>query len=457
MQYADVLGNAIAARSEAVAKGIDDFVDGLLSYETRAANILAAAEAEPENTLANVYAAMLWMFLEAPDAAERATPFLARAEMGAGHASRRALLALAFTKAWAADDIPRAESIGAQINAEFPRDLVIAKLRQYFAFNQGDHPAMLRIAEQVWGANQDVAQMHGMIAFAYEQCHLLGDAEAAARRALDLKAKEPWAQHALAHVMLTQGRIDEGARFLEAARASWTDLNSFMLTHNHWHLGLFYLSQGRFDEAVGLYDSAIWGADKSYSQDQIGAVSYLARLELAGADVGDRWGDLADHLAARAHDAVQPFLSLQYLYGLARAARPEADALLASIRQTPETAPPYARKAWSDVALPAAEGLVAYARDLFGVAVEQLGKALPRLTEIGGSHAQRDLFEQIHLDALIRAGENIAAQQALELRRRYDPNGFPLNTALADIYGKLGLPKEASRAAARAAATRAAH
>ena len=45
-----------------------------------------------------------------------------------------------------------------------------------------------------------------MLAFAYEQCHLLEEAEATARYALQLLPSEPWAQHALAHVLLTRGR-----------------------------------------------------------------------------------------------------------------------------------------------------------------------------------------------------------------------------------------------------------
>ena len=57
-----------------------------------------------------------------------------------------------------------------------------------------------------------------------------------------MRRKEPWAQHALAHVLLTRGRIDEGARFLEQAADTWTELNSFMVTHLWWHLTLFYLS-----------------------------------------------------------------------------------------------------------------------------------------------------------------------------------------------------------------------
>ncbi|MES1199989.1 MAG: tetratricopeptide repeat protein [Pseudomonadota bacterium] len=446
MAHADFLGNAVTASDDATARGIDDFVGGFLSYESVAANVLAAADADAGSTLANAYAAMLWLFLEAPGAAARAAPYLARAEAALRPATKRERSVLAFTRAWAGEDMGQALAIGEAINAEFPRDLVILKLRQYFLFNVGDAAGMLRAAEGVFDANRDVAQMHGMIAFAYEQCHLLEEAEHAARQALELKRKEPWAHHALAHVMLTQGRIDEGAAFMEAASAEWSGLNSFMSTHNWWHLALFYISQGRFEDALALYDGRVWGVDKSYTQDQVGAVSLLARLELAGVDVGDRWNDVADHLATRAADTVLPFLTLQYLYGLARAERPEADTLLNAVRSHAE----HADAVWRAIALPAAEALVAHARGQYAETVDKLGAALPRLAAIGGSHAQRDLFEQIWLDALIRNGQLGAAQQVLELRRRYDRDSVPLNRALAETYAKLGLKPESEIAAQRA-------
>jgi len=436
----DFLGNAISVGDPAA---IDEFVDGFLSYEARAANVLRAAEAAPESALLNAYAAALWMFLEAPGAAAKAAPFLARAD-AATHATPRERMTAAFVRAWSEDDIARALAIGAELNAAHPRDLTVLKLRQYLQFNHGDFPAMLAAASGVFDANRDVAQMHGMIAFAYEQCHLLDEAEAAAREALRLKAKEPWAQHALAHVMLTQGRIGEGAAFLEGAAPTWTELNSFMVTHQYWHLALFYLSQGKFADALRLYDQNVWGVDKGYTQDQVGAVSLLARLEIAGVDVGAQWAELAEHLAPRAGDVVLPFLTLQYLYGLARAQRREADALIAAVRTKAGT-----DAVWRDVALPAAEGLLAHARGDHEGAVEKLGAALPKLYLTGGSHAQRDLFEQIWIDALIRAGRYVPAQQALELRRKMDPDGAVVNAALARVYRKLDLPAQAAQAATR--------
>jgi tetratricopeptide (TPR) repeat protein len=453
----DCLGNALSAAPPGTLQAVDDFVAGFLAYETRAERIVRAADEAEDCCIANVYAGFLWMLLEAPQAPVHAMRYLAAAERTAPDATRREQLNVEVLRAWIADEVPRALAACARVTDEFPRDLVLLKLEQYFEFNEGDFPAMLRAALKVLGHNADVAYAHGMAAFAYEECHLLDEAERAARRALELERKEPWAQHALAHVMLTQGRIEEGARFLEDVAATWTELNSFMITHLWWHAALFDLSRGRFTRALEIYDRHCWGVAKEYSQDQVGAVSLLARLEMAGVDVGPRWQDLADYLAARAEDTVQPYLTLQYLYGLARAERAEARTLLKAVRQRAHSAPPHTREVWRDVALPASEGLHAYTRRDYDHAWRELCRAMPRMIEAGGSHAQRDFFEQILLDAAIESGRWAAAQRMLELRRAADPNGVPVNAALERVYAKLGLATLADEARGRVAAARARH
>jgi tetratricopeptide (TPR) repeat protein len=453
----DYLGNPISGERDSTLQAIDEFIEGYLAYETRAERILVAAAADPESCMANVYAGILWMLLEAPQGAARAATYLAAAERVAPAATRREQLNCAMLRAWVDDDLKRCIRLCDQVSDEFPRDLAIVKTHQYFEFNRGDAPAMLRSALKVSAANSDVAYLYGMKAFAYEQCHLLDEAESEARSALAMRRKEPWAQHALAHVFLTRGRMDEGTQFLEEAADTWTGLNSFMFTHLWWHLALFYLSQGRESEALQVYDEHCWGIAKDYSQDQIGAVSLLARLEIAGMDVGSRWLDLSQHLAARAQDTIQPFPLLQYLYGLARARRPEAEALLGSVREYAERAPPFTRTAWREVAVPGCEGLYAYACGDFERAWHHLSIAVPRMAEAGGSHAQRDLFEQVLLDAALKSGRLPVAQQMLELRRRADPYGVPVNSALATLYGRLGLNSLADQARSRAALTRARH
>ncbi len=264
-----------------------------------------------------------------------------------------------------------------------------------------------------------------------------------ARTALAMTEREPWAHHALAHVMLTQGRLQEGLQFMQHSSRTWTELNSFMVTHNWWHLALFAIDLDDPDLALQTYDQQVWGVVKSYSQDQVGAVSLLARLELAGIDVGDRWQDVADHIALRLEDQVLPFLDLQYLYGLARAGRLQADTLLHNILQRGERSGPTthgdADTIWQQVAVPAAQGLMAYAQGRYQQALEGLGQAQPKLAQIGGSHAQRDLFDQIHLDALMRAGHWGAAQQQLQQQLNQQPQSRRLRRLAQRSYATLGL------------------
>ena len=421
----DVLGNPVTLESPAALAPLNDFVEGFIASEARAANILQAQE--DGSAVVQAYCAALQMFAETGDAPRNARPFLERAQAAAPHATAREQRFVAAVAAWVEGDIPRAITLHEEQAREFPRDLASLKLGHYHLFNRGDSPGMLRLALAALPAAGDVPYLHGMLAFAWEQCHFLEQAEAAARHAIALRRKEPWAHHALAHVMLTQGRIAEGHAFLQEVSATWTGLNSFMVTHNWWHQALFALELERHDEVLALYDHHVWGEVKEYSQDQINAVSLLARLELAGVDVGDRWQDLGTYLARRLADHVAPFLDMQYLYGLARAGRDqEARTLLAGIEEHARGMAPQSRAAWQGVCVPASRGLLAHAQGDWTQAVVELGLALPRLIEIGGS------------------GRLGGAQHLLQQQVRAQPESARLKRQAAQLYASLGLPSVAA-------------
>jgi hypothetical protein len=217
-----------------------------------------------------------------------------------------------------------------------------------------------------------------------------------------------------------------------------------MYTHNWWHLALFMIDLDRTDEALALFDSRVWGVDKAFSEDQINAVSLLARLELRGVDVGERWSDVARPLEQRLHDHFVPFLDLQYLYALARSGKQSAvTEMLASLEDRAEQAKPFEREAWADCAVPMAHGLAAHAHGDHAEAARLLGQAMPHLRPIGGSIAQRALFGAIHLDALIKSGWNDAAVKILLADERDRPKIPSTKRALADLYRKLGRAEQA--------------
>ncbi len=451
MAETDFWGNPLSSTDPATAAAIRDFSEGLIAFDPKAAKVIRAAKQDPGSALANAYAAMLMMWMETQNGPDLARPFLAAAEAAAGGATARERGAIEVARRWVARDVPGVVAVAKEILDETPSDLVMVKIRQSMCFDWGDATGMLHSARYGVKAFPDAPGALGMLAFGQEESHLLADAEKTCWRALELDRGEGWAQHALAHVMLTQGRCDEGRGFLSGLTDTWEGKNSVLWCHNWWHLALFAISEGDSAAALKVYDDRITGVSPDYAQDQINELSLLARLEFAGLDVGDRWEGLADRLEKRTGDFVSPFLTLQYLYALARAGRPGAQAIRDNMAALVEAEPGgWATPVWRDMGLPAADGMLAYAAGDFGRAADLLGRALPLIWQGGGSHAQRDLFHQIHLDAVIRAGRWGEAQQILMGRLGFEPESVVNNGLLARVYDALALPAEAAAARARA-------
>lgn len=70
---------------------------------------------------------------------------------------------------------------------------------------------LLRIAQTVLPADSDDPYLHGTIAFGLEQCHQLEAAEQWERRVTEMQRQNPWAHHAVAHVLEMQGRVVSAA------------------------------------------------------------------------------------------------------------------------------------------------------------------------------------------------------------------------------------------------------
>ena len=449
MGFQDHWGNAITGAEETTAAAVSDFTEGLIKFDKKAGRVVGAAKKDPGSAIANAYAAMLMMFLEMQNSPQVASKFLANAEAAAGGATDREKRTVSIARRWVERDIPGVVAEGKELLDLYPSDLTMVKIRQTMQFDWDDAAGMLHSARYGVSAFPNEAGALGMLAFGQEESHQMREAEATSWRAIELDRTEGWAQHALAHVMLTEGRCDEGRGFMTSMTDTWEGKNSVLYCHNWWHLALFAISQGDNAAALAIYDDHIFGHQPDYSQDQINEISLLARIELAGLDVGDRWSGLADRLAPRNADFVTPFLTMQYLYALARAGRAEAGLLLENLRDV-AGGDHWSADIWRDMATPACEGMAAHARGDWAAAADALGRALPLIWKGGGSHAQRDLFHQIHLDAVIRAGRYAEAQQILMERLSFEPESVPNNLALARVYEELSLPIEASAARAKA-------
>jgi len=199
--------------------------------------VIKTADDHEDSALANIYAGMLWMFLERPEAPDHSRPYSDRAERVGGLNQRETGL-LALLKSWQQYDFTSVLKIGETLCAENRNDLPLLKVLQYHSFNAGNAELMLKLSLAGEKANAHLAPVHSMIAFGYEQSHQIDQAERSAYRALEINPDEPWAHHALAHVHLSRGSTRDGLKILSGSSASWDGLNSFMFTHNWWHVAL---------------------------------------------------------------------------------------------------------------------------------------------------------------------------------------------------------------------------
>lgn len=422
----DAQGLEVTTDSPTTLAAIDRFLTQSLSYGNDAEVILQGVAADPTCVVANAHAAAHYLSLETTAARLAAAPYLQAAKKHVGQANEREKLYVSAIEAWALGDVKQAIANHEAIAKKFPRDLASVQRGQYHYFYLGNKEGLLQIAAKVLAANEENHYLHGMLAFGLEQCHRFQEAEEVGRRATKMNRHDPWAHHAVAHVMETQGRIDEGIAWMESFSDTWENCNSLLYTHNWWHIALYYLEKQEIQKVLMLYDNYVWGrAWQESCKDQIGAISLLLRLELRGIDVGNRWQELAGYLTSRIHEHALPFQDLHYVYALARAGQAElVTEMLLSMQAYAKKALPYMRKTWVEVALPAARGMAAHAKGDWERANDELKPTLPHLHRIGGSHAQRDLFEQVYLDAWLRSEQNNEALRLLQKRtaaRHYVP------------------------------------
>lgn len=381
-------GIAVSTLSRRALGAVHRFEETVLDYGCDGAVILDAVAADPECAVAHALVAAAQLFKATPAGVAAAATALGAARAGRAETRGERLLIAAIGR-WADDDLRGAAAVLATLIDEQPQHLFAAKLLHYLQLATGDVAGMLAVAERIVAHHPHDARAHAMLAFALDQNGRHGDAERAAHAALAI-APDPWAHHAIAHAMDAGGRYAEGRDWMHRHGEAWAGCSSFLFTHNWWHAALFHIATGDHRGAVALYDTHVWTRRKDYCQDQINAISLLARLELAGADAGGRWNDIADRVVAHAGDAIDPFLDLHYAYALARGERDEAlAALIAALEhRARQTADPRREAVWH-----AATAIAAFCARDYAAAEQGLSLARPFLVTIGGSSVQRQLFD----------------------------------------------------------------
>ncbi len=277
-----------------------------------------------------------------------------------------------------------------------PTDALALRLAQDAYFFRGQSAAIRDCAARAlpaWDRDNPLTSfILGLYAFGLEETGDLQRAEDFGRQALAGNPRDAWATHAVAHVMETANRHEEGVAFLKSTRADWTHAH-FMAHHNGWHLALFLIEQERFDEVLADYDrfTAPKLADDA-TLDRVDAASLLWRLELAGVDVGDRWAQVADKWMAHVDDHVLAFNDLHCAFAAARSPDPDhAIRLSRSLDDYERAGSGDNRQVTAEVGRRLIDGTLAFAAGDYARAVDTILPVRENAVRIGGSHAQRDI------------------------------------------------------------------
>jgi hypothetical protein len=370
-----------------------------------------------------------------PLIADSLTAFEARAA-AANHRERAHATA---ARAWLAGDFVGAIRRYGDILLDHPRDLLALQIAHVGDFLLGQTPLLRDRVAQVLPHWDDDVPGHGfvlgMYAFGLEENNHQARAEQTGLRALSLDRRDPWAVHAVAHVMEMEGRTEDGIAWLTSRSPDWALASGFSF-HNWWHLALFHLEHGEHLQALDIYDRLLRPRPSQIAYENVDASAMLWRLYLRGVDVGDRWQALASCWEPSADDAFYAFNDVHALMAFAGSGQlARCERILAGMAGARVEATSNARMT-SDVGLPLGRALLAFARGDHDACLEHLLPIRHLAHRFGGSNAQRDLLHLTATEAALRAGRaNLAA--ALTAERLGQKPASPFNRLLAARAARL--------------------
>lgn len=227
---------------------------------------------------------------------------------------------------------------------------------------------------------------------------------------------------------------DDGIAWIDANADVWQSANGFRY-YVWWHRMLMQIDKGDYADVLSLYDNTLWDPDSDEYLDLVNDAAVLLRLELHGQDVGDRWHALAEKCAPHVTDHILAFIDVHYRIALTAAGHKGADELMQSLQGYAGMRGEENAQNTRDVGIPLVEAVMAHRAGQYDAVIEILLPIRYDFYRMGGSHAQRDLFAMVLIDAAIKGGrKNVASMLLSERLLRLPTNAWTLARA-----GDIGL------------------
>nr|XP_033809119.1 tetratricopeptide repeat protein 38 [Geotrypetes seraphini] len=224
--------------------------------------------------------------------------------------------------------------------------------------------------------------------------------------ALAVDRKDAWSVHTIAHVHEMKAEIEKGLKFMQKTENEWKDCD--MLTcHIFWHWALYFIEKGEYEAALNLYDDYI--AKYAFSSgtllDIVDNSSLLYRFQMEGMNIEERWKKLLQITKSHVKDHVLIFNDLHILMSSLGANDQESThqllTTLQEVSKTPGSNHQYGLG--QTLGLHLCQALIEIEDKNYSKAVDLLYPVRYQIFQIGGSNAQRDIFNQMLIHAALNS------------------------------------------------------
>ncbi|MDE2378667.1 tetratricopeptide repeat protein [Bradyrhizobium sp.] len=427
MMHEDRYGLSISTTSDAAASAYREGVDLMLAGWPGAAEALErAATTDPDFALPHIARARLHSFYQQGDLARKKAAVARELVARRGDARERShveALALAVE-----GRLPEALAATMRHVETWPRDAMVLAMPLgafgLFAFSgMADHDrARQDLCERVahhYGEDWWFLTFHG---WSLTENGSVARGRAITERGFDLRRANAHGAHAVLHAMFEDGSVEEADRLVDAWIPTY-DRAGILHGHIRWHQALGALEHDDAARALAIYADVLQPAVNAAPPLNVitDDAGLLWRLMAYGHPVPKELWTEADAAAQRLFPKSSlPFADVHMaLFAAATHNREAIAARLAAVEQRLADG-----KLTTGPVVPAIfRAMSAFADEDYAECVRELTPVLGEVVRIGGSHAQRELFEDTFIVALIRSGELSRARAMLDgrLHRRPSP------------------------------------
>lgn len=252
--------------------------------------------------------------------------------------------------------------------------------------------------------------VHAWHSFGLSEKNLHTQAERHARMGLALEPRSGWSTHALAHVFEMTSRYDDGIRYMSQFESMWNFSNQIS-GHNYWHWSLYYLTKGEFESAANIFEQKLINQPGFDSL----SLSYLLFIEDSPVNqiVDKHYERIEGIIKPHRTNHYRSFIDVRLMMGLCVSKKyDEAEQFM-----NESIGSEYLHG--KNVNENLLRSILAYSREKYEECIELLWPIRYEIKQIGGSDAQRDVFNLMLINACLRSNQlyhKLLAGQLIEER-----------------------------------------